>query len=45
VPTGIPLAYRFDAALRAGPGGYLDPVAAAEGAAAVAAEGDPPTGS
>lgn len=42
VPTGIPLAYRFDTALRAGPGHYLDPVAAAEGAAAVAAEGSPP---
>lgn len=44
VPTGIPLAYEFDAALRAGPGRYLDPVAAAEGAAAVAAEGHEPPG-
>ena len=40
VPTGIPLVYRFgpDMVVR-GPGEYLDPEAAAAGAAAVAAQG------
>ena len=41
IPTGIPLVYRLDADLRPTvPGGeYLDPQAAAEAAAAVAAQG------
>ncbi len=40
VPTGIPLVYRFDADLVVrGSGQYLDPEAAAAGAAAVAAQG------
>ncbi|MEX0150949.1 phosphoglyceromutase [Microbacterium sp. LMI1-1-1.1] len=40
IPTGIPLVYRLDADLRPlGPGQYLDPEAAAAGAAAVAAQG------
>lgn len=41
IPTGIPLVYRLDAELRpVVPGGeYLDPEAAAAGAAAVAAQG------
>ncbi|AGP31676.1 phosphoglyceromutase [Corynebacterium terpenotabidum] len=41
IPTGIPLVYRFDAAgAVTNPGGeYLDPEAAAAGAAAVAAQG------
>ena len=41
IPTGIPLVYRLDANLNPiVPGGeYLDPVAAAEAAAAVAAQG------
>jgi len=41
IPTGIPLVYRLDADLRPTvPGGeYLDPAAAAEAAAAVAAQG------
>ncbi len=41
IPTGIPLVYRLDADLRpAVPGGeYLDPAAATEAAAAVAAQG------
>lgn len=40
IPTGIPLVYRLDATLRPlGPGEYLDPEAAAAGAAAVAAQG------
>ena len=42
VPTGIPLIYEFDADARVlNPGGtYLDPEAAAAGAAAVAAQGN-----
>jgi 2,3-bisphosphoglycerate-dependent phosphoglycerate mutase len=40
IPTGIPLVYRLDSAFRPlGPGDYLDPEAAAAGAAAVAAQG------
>jgi 2,3-bisphosphoglycerate-dependent phosphoglycerate mutase len=41
IPTGIPLVYEFDARFRSQtPGGrYLDPVAAAEGAAAVKSQG------
>ncbi len=40
IPTGIPLVYRLDADLVAtGPGEYLDPEAAAAGAAAVANQG------
>ena len=40
IPTGIPLVYRLDADLEPlGPGEYLDPEAAAAGAAAVAAQG------
>ena len=40
IPTGIPLVYRLDADFRpVGPGEYLDPAAAAAGAAAVAAQG------
>jgi 2,3-bisphosphoglycerate-dependent phosphoglycerate mutase len=40
IPTGIPLVYRLDADLRPiAPGEYLDPEAAAAGAAAVAAQG------
>ena len=40
IPTGIPLVYRLDADLQAtGPGVYLDPEAAAAGAAAVASQG------
>jgi 2,3-bisphosphoglycerate-dependent phosphoglycerate mutase len=40
IPTGIPLVYRLDDDLTAvGPGEYLDPEAAAAGAAAVAAQG------
>ena len=41
IPTGIPLVYRLDESLRPiTPGGeYLDPQAAAEAAAAVAAQG------
>jgi 2,3-bisphosphoglycerate-dependent phosphoglycerate mutase len=40
VPTGSPLVYTFDEHLRtAGPGAYLDPEAAAAGAAKVADEG------
>jgi 2,3-bisphosphoglycerate-dependent phosphoglycerate mutase len=40
IPTGIPLVYRLDANFRPlGPGEYLDPEAAAAGAAAVAAQG------
>lgn len=41
IPTGIPLVYRLDADLRPTvPGGeYLDPQAAAQAAAAVAAQG------
>jgi 2,3-bisphosphoglycerate-dependent phosphoglycerate mutase len=40
IPTGIPLVYRLDADLKPlGPGEYLDPEAAAAGAAAVAAQG------
>ena len=40
IPTGIPLVYELDAALKpTGPGKYLDPAAAAAGAAAVAAQG------
>jgi 2,3-bisphosphoglycerate-dependent phosphoglycerate mutase len=40
IPTGMPLVYELDAAFRpTGPGRYLDPEAAAAGAAAVAAQG------
>ncbi|MDQ1131070.1 phosphoglyceromutase [Microbacterium sp. SORGH_AS_0888] len=40
IPTGIPLVYRLDENLRPlGPGEYLDPEAAAAGAAAVASQG------
>lgn len=40
IPTGIPLVYEIDDDFRAtGPGRYLDPEAAAAGAAAVAAQG------
>ncbi|MDQ1575357.1 MAG: 2,3-bisphosphoglycerate-dependent phosphoglycerate mutase [Microbacteriaceae bacterium] len=40
IPTGIPLVYRLDADFRPiGPSEYLDPEAAAAGAAAVAAQG------
>ncbi len=40
IPTGIPLVYRLDEGLRPlGPGEYLDPEAAAAGAAAVANQG------
>ncbi|RUQ99011.1 phosphoglyceromutase [Labedella endophytica] len=40
IPTGIPLVYKLDADFRPlGPGEYLDPAAAAAGAAAVAAQG------
>ncbi|MFJ6571901.1 2,3-diphosphoglycerate-dependent phosphoglycerate mutase [Streptomyces sp. NPDC091292] len=41
IPTGAPLRYEFDAALRPSPRGgrYLDPAAARTAAAAVAAEG------
>ena len=41
IPTGIPLVYRLDDDLKPlGPGEYLDPEAAAAGAAAVAAQGN-----
>jgi len=40
IPTGIPLVYRLDEDLKPlGPGEYLDPEAAAAGAAAVASQG------
>ncbi len=40
IPTGIPLVYELDDDMRpVGPGRYLDPEAAAAGAAAVAAQG------
>ncbi len=40
IPTGIPLVYELDESLApVAPGAYLDPVAAAAGAAAVAAQG------
>ncbi len=40
IPTGIPLVYTLDADLKPiGPGEYLDPEAAAAGAAAVASQG------
>lgn len=40
IPTGIPLVYELDDEQRpTGPGRYLDPDAAAAGAAAVAAQG------
>ncbi|OCG72743.1 phosphoglyceromutase [Microbacterium sediminis] len=40
IPTGIPLVYELDDDMRpTGPGRYLDPEAAAAGAAAVAAQG------
>jgi 2,3-bisphosphoglycerate-dependent phosphoglycerate mutase len=40
IPTGIPLVYRLDENFAPlGPGEYLDPEAAAAGAAAVAAQG------
>jgi 2,3-bisphosphoglycerate-dependent phosphoglycerate mutase len=41
IPTGIPLVYKLDENFRPlGPGEYLDPEAAAAGAAAVAAQGN-----
>ncbi len=41
IPTGIPLVYRLgDDFMPVGPGEYLDPEAAAAGAAAVAAQGE-----
>jgi 2,3-bisphosphoglycerate-dependent phosphoglycerate mutase len=41
IPTGIPLVYELDEGFRPiGPGRYLDPEAAAAGAAAVAAQGN-----
>ena len=41
IPTGIPLVYKLDENFRpVGPGEYLDPEAAAAGAAAVAAQGN-----
>ncbi len=41
IPTGIPLVYRLDDDMKPlGPGEYLDPEAAAAGAAAVAAQGN-----
>jgi 2,3-bisphosphoglycerate-dependent phosphoglycerate mutase len=41
IPTGVPLVYRLDSAFRPlGSGEYLDPEAAAAGAAAVAAQGE-----
>jgi 2,3-bisphosphoglycerate-dependent phosphoglycerate mutase len=39
IPTGNPLVYEIDAARAVGPGRYLDPEAAATGAAAVANQG------
>jgi 2,3-bisphosphoglycerate-dependent phosphoglycerate mutase len=43
IPTGMPLVYELDSRFRpAGPGRYLDPEAAAAGAAAVAAQGATP---
>jgi 2,3-bisphosphoglycerate-dependent phosphoglycerate mutase len=40
IPTGIPLVYHLDESfVPVGPGEYLDPEAAAAGAAAVAAQG------
>ena len=40
IPTGMPLVYEFDDTLKiTGPGTYLDPDAAAAGAASVAAQG------
>ncbi len=40
IPTGIPLVYELDPAMRPiGPGRYLDPTAAATAAAAVANQG------
>ena len=40
IPTGIPLVYELDDDMRpTGPGRYLDPEAAAAGAAAVASQG------
>jgi 2,3-bisphosphoglycerate-dependent phosphoglycerate mutase len=40
IPTGIPLVYDLDTNfIPTGPGRYLDPEAAAAGAAAVAAQG------
>ena len=40
IPTGMPLVYEIEAdGTPAGPGRYLDPTAAAEAAAAVAAQG------
>jgi 2,3-bisphosphoglycerate-dependent phosphoglycerate mutase len=41
IPTGIPLVYKLDENFRPlGPAEYLDPEAAAAGAAAVAAQGN-----
>jgi 2,3-bisphosphoglycerate-dependent phosphoglycerate mutase len=43
IPTGMPLVYELDSRFRpTGPGRYLDPEAAAAGAAAVAAQGATP---
>jgi 2,3-bisphosphoglycerate-dependent phosphoglycerate mutase len=39
IPTGIPLRYELDSALRVVESSYLDPAAAEEAAAAVAAQG------
>jgi 2,3-bisphosphoglycerate-dependent phosphoglycerate mutase len=40
IPTGMPLVYELDDTLKiTGPGTYLDPDAAAAGAASVAAQG------
>jgi 2,3-bisphosphoglycerate-dependent phosphoglycerate mutase len=39
IPTGIPLRYELDEDLRVVASGYLDPDAAQEAAAAVAAQG------
>jgi 2,3-bisphosphoglycerate-dependent phosphoglycerate mutase len=39
IPTGIPLRYELDSALRVVTSDYLDPEAAAAGTAAVAAQG------
>jgi 2,3-bisphosphoglycerate-dependent phosphoglycerate mutase len=44
IPTGIPLVYDFDAKMKpTGPGRYLDPAAAAAGAATVAKQGSTKT--
>jgi 2,3-bisphosphoglycerate-dependent phosphoglycerate mutase len=41
IPTGIPLVYELDARFRPASSRYLDPEAAAAGAAAVRAQGRP----